>query len=732
MSNTVSILSYANTFGDWVVTTNALAKENNDLAANNYTKPSGTLYLNDPSLGLSVLTSAFVQGQLQAGSASVYGSLTVGTQAYFSNTLLSIATLGQANIGGPILALSSNTGLAVSNNANIGGILTVTGQAALNNNLVVLQTTTANNITSNNITTSNTTTTNILNVTGSFNANSVTGSFQNLQVGNQLTVGGNFVINGTTVYNSNNFTINAGSNVALNSTFTVNRGGSGTNALIRWNETGGKYWDTVDVTNNTYSRLLTSSLLTDSYSVANSQLAISATAGYNLNTAINTANTFLQNYAYNVGGLVAQAAYAQANTGANSFVGTTGAVSPTNGSITFKSNNGVTIVGSGNTITINDAQDIRTTATPTFNGLALSSALPIIYGGTGTTSAAAALTALLPTGTTAGYTLTTGGPGSFYWAASGSGGGGGGTTPGTTINSSRTFPTVNVGQTVFTTPTYTPGASQLRVYRDGVRQFNSDYTETSNTSVTLNDATASGETLMLEVDGFIINPYYANNIPYTINSTISSTANTIQLAIDGLASIVAFSANAALTGISTAPTPAANGSNTQIATTAFVKNVLNSGNTFSMNISGSATNISGFTINQNLGTTSNVQFSSIGVGTTPDSANTGSIRAINNITAYYSDDRLKTNLGNIESALDKLMTLDGFYYEANQTAQDLGYKPVREVGLSAQQVQKVLPEVIATAPIDDKYLTIHYERVIPLIVEAMKELKREIDLLKGQ
>ena len=109
---------------------------------------------------------------------------------------------------------------------------------------------------------------------------------------------------------------------------------------------------------------------------------------------------------------------------------------------------------------------------------------------------------------------------------------------------------------------------------------------------------------------------------------------------------------------------------------------------------------------------------------------TGEITATGNITAYYSDDRLKTKLGNIENALDKVLSLDGFYYEANETAQALGYTPVREVGLSAQSVQKVLPEVIAPAPIDPQYLTMHYERVVPLLVEAIKELKAEVELLK--
>ena len=55
---------------------------------------------------------------------------------------------------------------------------------------------------------------------------------------------------------------------------------------------------------------------------------------------------------------------------------------------------------------------------------------------------------------------------------------------------------------------------------------------------------------------------------------------------------------------------------------------------------------------------------------------------------------------------------------------------MREVGLSAQQVEAVLPEVVAPAPIDNEYKTLHYERVIPLLVEAIKELKAEIELLK--
>ena len=148
-------------------------------------------------------------------------------------------------------------------------------------------------------------------------------------------------------------------------------------------------------------------------------------------------------------------------------------------------------------------------------------------------------------------------------------------------------------------------------------------------------------------------------------------------------------------------------------------------------ISGGGTG-SSFTlsIGQAVGTASSVQFSSIGVNTAAGSA--GEIRATGDITAYFSDDRLKTKLGNIENALDKVEQLSGFYYVPNEIAQELGYNAKREVGVSAQEVQKVMPEVIAPAPIDEQYLTVKYERMVPLLIEAIKELKQQVDDIKNQ
>lgn len=137
------------------------------------------------------------------------------------------------------------------------------------------------------------------------------------------------------------------------------------------------------------------------------------------------------------------------------------------------------------------------------------------------------------------------------------------------------------------------------------------------------------------------------------------------------------------------------------------------------------TSIAALVTSLGLDTTSDAQFDSLGIGTAA-SGTTGEIRATNNITAYYSDDRLKTRHGNIEDALDKINTLNGFYYSANEAAQELGYAVKNEVGVSAQEVNAIMPEVIAPAPIDEQYMTVHYDRLVPLLIEGIKELTTKV------
>lgn len=130
---------------------------------------------------------------------------------------------------------------------------------------------------------------------------------------------------------------------------------------------------------------------------------------------------------------------------------------------------------------------------------------------------------------------------------------------------------------------------------------------------------------------------------------------------------------------------------------------------------------------------------SLGVGTS-GSGTAGEIRATNEITAYYSDRRLKTDVRPIENAVDKVMALNGIIYRSNDVAAQYGFTADKDiVGLFADEVEAVLPEAVRPAPFDldennqsksgENYKTIQYEKVVPLLVEAIKEQQAQINLL---
>ena len=116
---------------------------------------------------------------------------------------------------------------------------------------------------------------------------------------------------------------------------------------------------------------------------------------------------------------------------------------------------------------------------------------------------------------------------------------------------------------------------------------------------------------------------------------------------------------------------------------------------------------------------------------------------VGDVHAYYSDERLKTKIGPIESALDKLMTLEGFYYIENDLARSYGYDCTDvQVGCSAQSVEAVLPEVVVPAPFDiaedggsktgENYKTLEYARMLPLLIQSLKELNEEVVQLENE
>ena len=107
---------------------------------------------------------------------------------------------------------------------------------------------------------------------------------------------------------------------------------------------------------------------------------------------------------------------------------------------------------------------------------------------------------------------------------------------------------------------------------------------------------------------------------------------------------------------------------------------------------------------------------------------TGEISATADVVAYYSsDERLKDNVKVIENASEKVAQLRGVEFDWNdkQTTYE-GH----DVGVIAQDVEKVLPELVQTR--DDGYKAVKYEKIVGLLIEAIKDLQDEVKALKGE
>jgi hypothetical protein len=267
----------------------------------------------------------------------------------------------------------------------------------------------------------------------------------------------------------------------------------------------------------------------------------------------------------------------------------------------------------------------------------------------------------------------------------------------------------------------------------------------TNTAISISAAAVTSGTLAIAQGGTNASTYTTGNILYYTGTAVASLANVSTTVTGGLSSsntITSITTDSygrltAYTGAAISLSASSLSGGT-ISSTILGNSTVYVGTTaIALNRASASQSLTGVNIDGNAGgssatftsTTQNSQFNSVGVGTA-GSGTAGEIRATNNITAYYSDDRLKTKLGAIIGALAKVKSLNGFYYEANETAQALGYEPIREVGVSAQEVQAVLPEIVVPAPIDEKYWTVRYEKLVPLLIEAIKELSEEVERLK--
>ena len=112
----------------------------------------------------------------------------------------------------------------------------------------------------------------------------------------------------------------------------------------------------------------------------------------------------------------------------------------------------------------------------------------------------------------------------------------------------------------------------------------------------------------------------------------------------------------------------------------------------------------------------------------------GTITCTGDITGLTSDKRLKDFKGTIPLALEKVQKLSGYNFNWNDTAKELDsniFTDDNQVGVSAQEVLEVCPEAVKPAPVDNNYYTVQYEKLVPLLIEAVKELKTELDELKS-
>jgi hypothetical protein len=109
MANTVTTLSYANTFGEWMVNTNSLARENNDLATGTYTKNQGLLVLNSPNTSLQVSNTAVFTGNISLTGAGTVLTTTndaqIGRNINITNTATTANLVVTDSLGGTAVIL---------------------------------------------------------------------------------------------------------------------------------------------------------------------------------------------------------------------------------------------------------------------------------------------------------------------------------------------------------------------------------------------------------------------------------------------------------------------------------------------------------------------------------------------------------------------------------------------------------------------------------------------------
>jgi hypothetical protein len=234
------------------------------------------------------------------------------------------------------------------------------------------------------------------------------------------------------------------------------------------------------------------------------------------------------------------------------------------------------------------------------------------------------------------------------------------------------------------------------------------------------------------VSGTIVTTGDAGSVTNTMLVNSSITINGSAVALGGSISVSAIATQALTIGTGLSGT-SYNGSTAVTIANTGVLSITGTSNQITASASTGAITLS---LPQNIHTDANVQFGNIGVGVAPGTSTTGEIRVEGEVTAYYtSDARLKENVTPLYGALDKVSLIRGVSFDwteehiAERGGEDDYFVRKHDVGVIAQEVEAVLPQVVATR--NNGFKAVRYEKIVPLLIEAIKELKAEIAVLKN-
>jgi hypothetical protein len=777
MANTISNISLANTFGDWVSTTVQVVNELNYIGNSDWRKTTGTIFLESNGTSLDVANSSFFRGAVTIVGAS--SSLTVHKNQAIHGTLsltntdiganpnkLVLSANGVANVN-YVNIVGAGLSANVTNNMSVGGTLTsnIIEVDVLNNDyvnasfafantvnsysysanswlqandkltleltqsfidanvdivklytdtnidanvatvklytdtnidanvdIVKLYTDTNidanvatvklytdtnivansisanaytdsrvsilnNNIVANNLLSTNYANNTFLKLTGGALSGDINSPTTNAVFFN-LSAQGNFTITGSTIYNSDIFTLNS-AQISNTNAFFANHRPNGANAHIRWNESN-KWWDLRDVQNPSfYSRILT----------ANDYVSI--------NTSISTANTNLKNYVdksntdnilytnsqISANAVSANAVITKANTDLKNYTDST-FVKLTSTSQT---------IGGDVTVTGNLAVNGTTTTIDTQTLVVEDSLIKLAKDNTASDSLDIGFYGVYQTGGLTRYT------GLFRKAAD----------------------KYYLAQAITTDPT-----------ANTISNFGTGYRATLDANFT--GGTVSG----------LVSPISVTDGGTGVSTSTGTGALTLNT-------------SPVFSGTPTAPT-AANGTySTVLATTAFVLNANNIMKSYVDNINTSLTSqingkISGSTVVDDTtssdtlylvftaNTSGNLVSSRVSTTKLSYQPSTGTVSATNfNST---SDVRYKENIVKIENATDTVNLLNGVSFDWKETG-------TKSYGVIAQEIEKVLPELVG---VSGEGKSVNYLGIIAFLINSIKELDERVKKLEKE